>query len=101
MIDQTDSDLEAFGIVSQETEQSEQEIFEVWPENQDAVTMFVACSTQWRVGPGGMTGLDYNVLFRLFEVYDIKNQRETIEAVQVMENTALKMIVEHNANGHN
>lgn len=30
------------------------------PENWDALKAFLACSTQWRVGPsGGYTGLDY------------------------------------------
>lgn len=101
VIDQTDSDLEAFGLVSQEPEQESEPPFEVWPENKDAVTMFVAASTQWRTGPGGVTGLDYNALFRLMELYVIKDQRETLEAVQVMESTALKMMAEHNSDGHN
>jgi len=87
--------------LSQEEEAEEPPPFEVWPENENAVNMFLKASTQWRVGPGGITGLDYNVLFRLFSLYGIKDKRGTLEGVQVMENTALKLIAENMAHGNN
>lgn len=37
---------------------------EVWPENWPAIQFYRSFSTQWRVGPGGMTGLDYSVIQR-------------------------------------
>jgi hypothetical protein len=39
----------------------------VWPENWPAVMVFRRMTTQWRVGMGGPTGLDYGVLFRLLD----------------------------------
>lgn len=35
------------------------DIFEVWPENIDALNVFMRLQTQWRTGPAGPTGLDY------------------------------------------
>lgn len=34
----------------------------LWPENLLPFTVFLSCSTQWRMGFGGPTGLDYTVL---------------------------------------
>lgn len=39
--------------------------FAVWPENDRSVRMFFDIGTQWRTGPGGAIGLDYNVLLAL------------------------------------
>ena len=36
---------------------------DIWPENADAVALFVQLQTQWRIGMSGPTGLDYNVLY--------------------------------------
>ena len=35
------------------------EAVELWPENVASVDLFLAVETQWRVGMGGATGLDY------------------------------------------
>lgn len=77
----------------------EQSNFEVWPENVEAVQLFVRSSTQWRMGPGGPVGLDYLAVFRIMELYDIKDQQVTFEKLQVMEMAALVKINERNANG--
>ncbi len=34
----------------------------VWPENRQAVTVFLAMQTQWRSGLNGLSGLDYGAL---------------------------------------
>ncbi|MBX8534531.1 DUF1799 domain-containing protein [Pseudomonas cichorii] len=36
--------------------------FEVWPDVWSAFRLFEALSTQWRVGMGGASGLDYSVV---------------------------------------
>ncbi|KQW97139.1 hypothetical protein ASC94_10130 [Massilia sp. Root418] len=36
---------------------------EIWPENLIAYSLFESLRTQWRNGPNGPTGLDYNVLY--------------------------------------
>lgn len=37
---------------------------EVWPDNLQAVNVFVCMSTQWRVGMNGATGLDYGPVYK-------------------------------------
>ena len=54
------NELEAFGFTAEDFAQPP---VAIWPDNQAAVELFISISTQWRTGPSGMTGLDYNVLF--------------------------------------
>ena len=61
----------------------------VWPEHEDAVMLFMLCSTQWRVGAMGRVGLDYGVVFQLMDLYDVTSRRETLENLQIMEVHAL------------
>lgn len=37
--------------------------FDVWPDNWPPLELFIDLSTQWRVGPNGLIGLDYGVVF--------------------------------------
>ena len=46
-----------------EPEDFDVDIFEVWPENWPQFNLFCAVQTQWRVGMGGATGLDYTAVF--------------------------------------
>ena len=63
--------------------------FEIWPENWDAVVMFLRVQTQWRTSAGGAIGLDYSVLAWLFSMYSVEDQRALLEDLQVMEGAAL------------
>ena len=70
----------------------EEEHFEVWEENWDAVMMFLRLQTQWSVTMGGYVGLKYEVLLGaggLMSLYDVDNPRELLEEIQVMEAAAL------------
>jgi hypothetical protein len=69
-------------------------IFEVWPENLEIISMFFRVSTQWRTSMAGATGLDYGVLFQLFDLYAIKNRREVFEGIQAMEGAILRLMNE-------
>ena len=40
---------------------------EIWPDNELSFNVFVVISTQWRVGAGGATGLDYCVLPEIWQ----------------------------------
>ena len=68
-------------------------IVEVWPDNWDAVLLFHRLGSQWRAGPGGVFGLDYNVLYRMMdrmnltpERYDeLEDEIMTLEAAAVAE----------------
>jgi hypothetical protein len=48
-----------------------------------------SCTTQWRIGMSGATGLDYNAIRWAFEMYGVSDQREMFEGLQVMEAAAL------------
>lgn len=58
--------LRAFGIdeesVAAAVDATATEDFGIWPENWAALGVFLAMSTQWRVGFSGAYGLDYAVL---------------------------------------
>jgi hypothetical protein len=65
---------------------------EVWPENWDAILLFHSMRSQWRVGPGGPFGLDYNVLYRKMDRMNLTPERyDELEAeIQIMENAAVE-----------
>ena len=65
--------------------------FEVWPEHHQALLMFLRCQTQWRMGPSGMVGLDYKVVFDLFGLYNVEDRQLVMEEVQIMEARALEL----------
>jgi hypothetical protein len=68
----------------------------VFPDNWPVVGVFRDISTQWRVGPGGILGLDYNVLPMIFRLRGIgKSDRTDIfDGLQVMEYAAIESIRE-------
>ncbi len=64
---------------------------EVWPDNVAAVNLFISLSTQWRVGPAGVTGLDYNTLPIVMRLQAIprREQADAFECVRVLEEAAM------------
>lgn len=67
---------------------------EIWPDSIVPVNVFSELCTQWRVGPNGPVGLDYNVLFRKLDRMRLKRREyERIEsAIRVMEDEAMAII---------
>jgi hypothetical protein len=67
---------------------------EIWPENVAPCNVFADISTQWRMGPNGPVGLDYNVLFRKLDRLNLTpvayDQMEA--AVRIMEDEVLSVI---------
>lgn len=65
---------------------------EVWPDNAVAVNTVIAMSTQWRVGFGGATGLDYSTLPIVLRMNAVprKDWSDIFECVRIMEETALE-----------
>lgn len=72
---------------------------EVWPDNHAAFILFNNLSTQWRVGMGGPTGLDYAAVYPLLDraAKDPQEWDELFSDIQVMEGAALKQIGENRA----
>jgi hypothetical protein len=69
---------------------------EVWPDNVLILNTFISMSTQWRVGPGGATGLDYNALPGVMRMIGIPaaDRSDVFEGVRVMEDAALTLMRE-------
>jgi hypothetical protein len=68
----------------------------VWPDNADAVRLFAAMLTQWRIGHGGPIGLDYGVLPVVARHLGLRKRRLQIAftGLQVMEAEALAWFTE-------
>lgn len=70
------------------------ETFDVFPENETAVRVFQSVSTQWRVGPHGVYGLDYNVLPFIFDTHKIPKSKRAalLDDLRIMEDAAIACI---------
>jgi hypothetical protein len=65
--------------------------FEVWPDNWQALDVFMSMGTQWRTGVAGATGLDYGVLPDVMRLRGVpKSDRpEVFDWIRLMEGEAL------------
>ena len=68
----------------------------VWQENDLPFGVFAALQTQWRIGMGGPTGLDYAAVPVVMELYEVpaKDRRQVFDDIRVMESEALKVFSE-------
>ena len=71
----------------------------MWPDNHAAFILFNNLSTQWRIGMGGPTGLDYAAVYPLIDraAKDPQEWDELFSDIQVMEGAALKQTGENRA----
>jgi hypothetical protein len=67
---------------------------EIWPDNLPAVNVFIAMQTQWRVGMGGATGLDYGVLPSVMRLTGIprREHQEVFQSIRILEDAALEQM---------
>jgi hypothetical protein len=89
VVDETDADAAALGIVMPE---QPPEDFEVFEENWPVVEMFLRLQTQWRTTMNGLLGLDYGAVAWLLRLYEVEDPRALLEDLQVMEAAALLII---------
>ena len=75
-------------------EDFENESFEIWPENDESISLFSSVSTQWRVGAGGPTGLDYVALFARMDRMKLDDQthERLFQDIRVIESEALSIL---------
>lgn len=69
---------------------------EIWPENWQSVNFFMDyCRTQWRIGMGGATGLDYTAVLACLRTLRLGRKRaeEVFADVRVIEAAALEAIL--------
>lgn len=64
---------------------------EVWPDVWPVLELFGSLRTQWRMGPAGPYGLDYNVLYRRMDRMGLSpvEYDRMEDDVRVMEGAAL------------
>ena len=73
-------------------EEASGEDVKVWPDNVPTLNVFVAMSTQWRVGNNGATGLDYAAL----PVVEYRvGVRADFDGLRAMEEAALAQMAEN------
>lgn len=63
-------------------------------ENWEAWELWEAVSTQWRIGFGGVCGLDYPPVFQVASVLDIEMTEGLLRKVRVLENLTLERQLE-------
>ena len=96
--DEAADDLRFYGATDEAIEEllgndDDSDVFEVWPENQRPLELFLACRTQWRVGPfGGVLGLDYQGVAAVFRMKHVKDQEAMLGDLQVMEAAAIPLL---------
>lgn len=69
---------------------------DVWPDNLQAVNLFISLSTQWRTGSSGVVGLDYSVLYHKLDRLQLSDERyqEIEEEIRTMEGAVLDLMAE-------
>lgn len=68
----------------------------IWPDNELAYAVFSRLSTQWRVGAGGPTGLDYTAVLAYMRTLRLPREQadELFSDIQTMEAEALAVMAE-------
>jgi len=84
-----EADAKAYGIILPEPELK---TYAVWPENQQAVEVFLDCQTQWRTTGSGVIGLDYGVVMAVASMHGAADPLALLRDVQVMEIRARELI---------
>ena len=84
----SDEELKALYMTREDVEDTSD--FEIWPENWIPFLVYSEVSTQWRVGAGGATGLDYVAVKWVMDLMKIKKKYEVLRAIRTMESSALK-----------
>jgi hypothetical protein len=72
--------------------QKRQGTIDVWPENWEAVQVWMRAQTQWRVGMAGVTGLDYAGVDVVLERMGVADKADCFDRLQVMEAVVLKEV---------
>jgi len=72
--------------------------FYLWPEHQVALSVFLACKTQWNflstMSATQRTGLNYPGVAVVMDAHSIENKGEILEQVSLMETGALSAFSE-------
>jgi hypothetical protein len=88
----TEADIAKMRRLGFSPEDYPDETIEIWPENHRVYFLFSGLQTQWRVGAGGATGLDYGPLFHKMDRMSLEpgEYEELEDDVRAMEFAALE-----------
>lgn len=64
---------------------------ELWPENAEAGAVYLAASTQWRVGPAGITGMDYTAVNAIMQARGVNKPDACLDKIRTLERETLKI----------
>ena len=65
--------------------------FEVWPENESSLTMFLSCATQWDMHQSGrVQRMNYPALYSVMLMNGTTDMPTTFRDMQIMERAALE-----------
>jgi hypothetical protein len=90
-VSEVDAALAAFGLVAAVTVHPPDELY-LWPENVPTWNLFQALSTQWLVGMGGATGLNYQSVNIVMDHRRVarRDRQRVFEEIQAMERATLQ-----------
>lgn len=84
--------LQWLGIKPEDYVDEENDVL-LWPENIEAANFFIEfCSTQWRVGMGGATGLDYTAIIAALQYHEC--DKTMFDDLRTIERGALSAMAE-------
>ena len=72
--------------------EKEEKDFAVWPENWDTVELFLRCQTQWNTSVGGVTGLNYEGVLVVIQIFEYDNPKAVFQDLQIMEAAAIELL---------
>jgi alpha-amylase/alpha-mannosidase (GH57 family) len=93
------NDQQVAAYMAEHQAEEAEETLAVWPENWDALMLFFRLKTQWLVGFGGATGLNYESVEWVMALLKIEDKAGTFERLQVLEFAALDAWAEKDSHG--
>lgn len=99
----SDVDKHQAGLFGLHLEEIPTEDIMIWDINWNTFTLFYSLTTQWRVGMGGATGMDYSVIPTVGKMLGFKNKEinRMFPDLRVMENEALITMGENQKDANN
>jgi hypothetical protein len=70
------------------------------PDNRDAWDLWQAAKTQWRVGMGGLVGIDYTAVRQIAVVLDIDMTPALLYKLRELESYTLQYCMKKEADNH-
>ena len=75
-------------------ETPEEKDYEIIPDAWPAFEIFLSIQTQWRADSGVVIGLDYLAVKWAFELFEVKNPKELLFDLQIIEAKVVEILSE-------